>query len=94
LLPPPRFADALIVTGPVGKGMRDSLLRCYAAMPDPKVVIAVGTCAISGGVHKNGYAEANGLDKILPVDVYIPGCPPHPWSIIHGVSLAMGKLER
>lgn len=90
----PRFADALIVTGPVGKGMRDSLLRCYAAMPDPKVVIAVGTCAISGGVHKNGYAEANGLDKILPVDVYIPGCPPHPWSIIHGVSLAMGKLER
>jgi Ni,Fe-hydrogenase III small subunit/Pyruvate/2-oxoacid:ferredoxin oxidoreductase delta subunit len=90
----PRFADALIVTGPVGKGMRDSLLRCYAAMPDPKVVIAVGTCAISGGVHKNGYAEANGLDKILPVDVYIPGCPPHPWSIIHCVSLAMGKIDR
>ena len=89
----PRFADALIVTGPVGKGMRDSLLRCYAAMPDPKVVIAVGTCAISGGVHKNGYTEANGLDKILPVDVYIPGCPPHPWSIIHGVSLAMGKID-
>jgi formate hydrogenlyase subunit 7 len=90
----PRFADALIVTGPVGKGMRDSLLRCYAAMPDPKVVIAAGSCAISGGVHKNGYTEANGLDKILPVDVYIPGCPPHPWSIIHGVALAMGKIDR
>lgn len=87
----PRFADALIVTGPVGKGMRDPLLRCYAAMPEPRIVIALGTCAISGGVHKNGYAEANGLDKILPVDVYIPGCPPHPWSIIHGISLAMGK---
>lgn len=89
----PRFADALLVTGPVGKGMRDSLLRCYAAMPDPKIVVAVGTCAISGGVHKNGYAEANGVDKHLPVAVYIPGCPPHPWNIIHGILLAMGKID-
>ena len=89
----PRFADALLVTGPVGKGMRDSLLRCYSAMPDPKVVVAVGTCAISGGVHKGGYAEANGVDKHLPVSVYIPGCPPHPWTIIHGILLAMGKME-
>ena len=90
----PRFADALLVTGPVSKGMRDSLLRCYAAMAEPKIVAAVGTCAISGGVHKNGYTEANGVDKFLPVDVYIPGCPPHPWNIIHGILLAMGKMDR
>jgi formate hydrogenlyase subunit 7 len=90
----PRFADALLVTGPVSKGMRDSLLRCYAAMAEPKIVTAVGTCAISGGVHKNGYTEANGVDKFLPVAVYIPGCPPHPWNIIHGILLAMGKVER
>ncbi len=89
----PRFADALFVTGPVSKGMRDSLLRCYAQMAEPKIVIAVGTCAISGGVHKNGYTEANGVDKFLPVDIYIPGCPPHPWSIIYGILLAMGKAK-
>src|SRR5262249_54785247 len=89
----PRFADALVVTGPVGKGMQTALRRCYEAMAEPRVVIAAGTCAISGGVHRGGYTEANGVDKILPVDVYIPGCPPHPWSIIHGVLLAMGRVK-
>jgi len=89
----PRFADALVVTGPVGKGMQTALKRCYEAMAEPRAVIAAGTCAISGGVHRGGYAEANGADKILPVDVYIPGCPPHPWSIIHGVLLAMGRVK-
>ncbi len=87
----PRYADALLVTGPVGKGMQMALRRCYDAMAEPKLVVAVGTCAISGGVHKNGYAEANGVDSILPVDVYVPGCPPHPWSIIQGIFTAMGK---
>ncbi len=85
----PRFADVLLVTGPVPKAMHAALLSCYEAMPEPRMVIAVGTCAISGGVHKNGYAEANGVDKILPVDVYIPGCPPHPWTIIDGIKQAM-----
>lgn len=87
----PRYADALLVTGPVGKGMQTALLRCYEAMAEPKAVVAVGTCAISGGVHKGGYADANGVDSVLPVDCYIPGCPPHPWSIVDGVFKAMGK---
>lgn len=85
----PRTADALLVTGPCPKGMQEALLRTYEAMPGPKLVIACGTCAISGGVHKNGYADANGLESLLKIDVYIPGCPPHPWSIIHGLSTAM-----
>lgn len=90
----PRFADALMVTGPVPKAMHEPLRRCYEAMAEPRLVIAAGTCAISGGVHRGGYAEANGVGAILPVDVYIPGCPPHPWSIIYGVSLAMRARNR
>jgi Ni,Fe-hydrogenase III small subunit len=87
------MADALVVTGPCGNGMQEALRRAYEAMPEPRIVIAAGTCAISGGVHGGGYAQANGLPSILPVDVFIPGCPPHPWSIIHGLALAMGKPE-
>jgi len=89
----PRHADALIVTGPVGKGMQGPLRRCYGAMAEPKAVVAMGTCAISGGVHRNGYTHANGVDKVLPVDIYIPGCPPHPWTFIHGILVAMGKAQ-
>lgn len=89
----PRFADALIVTGPVGKAMREPLIRCYKAMAQPKLVIAVGASAISGGLHRGGYAEANGVEGILPVAAYVPGNPPHPWSIIHGVLLAMGRKQ-
>lgn len=87
----PRFADVLLITGPVPKAMHDPLRRCYEAMPEPRLVVAVGTCAISGGVHKNGYTEANGADNVVPVDIYVPGCPPHPWSIIYGVAMAMNK---
>lgn len=87
----PRYADALMITGPVGKGMQTALRRCYEAMPEPRVVVAAGTCAISGGMHRGGYADANGVDNVLPVDVYIPGCAPHPWQIIYGVLLAMGR---
>ena len=88
----PRFADALLVTGPVGRAMHEPLLRCYEAMAEPRIVIAVGTSAISGGLHSGGYAEANGVSGLLPVTTYIPGDPPHPWSIIHGILLAMGRL--
>ena len=85
----PRMADALLVTGPCGLGMHEAIKNTYEAMPGPKLVIACGTCAISGGLHKDGYYKTNGLSEILPVDVFIPGCPPHPWSIIYGLMLAM-----
>ncbi len=88
----PRFADALLVTGPVGRAMQEPLRRCYEAMAEPRIVIAVGASAISGGLHRGGYAEANGVSDLLPVSAYIPGDPPHPWSIIHGILLAMGRL--
>ncbi|MBI5173553.1 MAG: NADH-quinone oxidoreductase subunit NuoB [Candidatus Obscuribacter sp.] len=92
----PRFADVLVVTGPVSKGMQAALKSCHEAMSAPRSIIALGTCAISGGVHKGGYADACGVENLLPVSVYIPGCPPHPWSIIYGMLLAMesGTLSK
>jgi Ni,Fe-hydrogenase III small subunit/ferredoxin len=85
----PRFADGLLVTGPAPRAMQEPLRRCYEAMPEPRLVIAAGASAISGGIHRGGYASANGADVVLPVSVYIPGSPPHPWSILHGILLAM-----
>lgn len=87
----PRFADLLLITGPVPKAMHDPLRRCYEAMSEPRAVIAVGSCAISGGVHGGSYTDANGVGGIVPVDVFVPGCPPHPWSIIDGIFLAMQR---
>jgi Ni,Fe-hydrogenase III small subunit/NAD-dependent dihydropyrimidine dehydrogenase PreA subunit len=86
----PRHADALLVTGPVGKAMQEPLQRCFDAMAEPRIVIAVGTSAISGGLHRDGYAEANGVSDSYPIAAYVPGSPPHPWSVIHGILLAMG----
>lgn len=88
----PRFADALVVTGPVGRAMQEPLRRCYDAMAEPRIVIAVGASAISGGLHRGGYANAEGVASILPVACFVPGDPPHPWSIIHGLLQAMGRL--
>jgi Ni,Fe-hydrogenase III small subunit/ferredoxin len=88
----PRFADALLVSGPVGQAMQEPLRRCYDALAEPRLVIAAGVSAISGGLHQGGYAGADGVDNVLPVDVYIPGDPPHPRSLIHGLLLAMGRL--
>lgn len=68
--------------------MHEPLLACYEAMADPKIVIACGTCAVSGGVHRSAYTEVNGVQNILPVDVFIPGCPPHPWQLIQGLLVA------
>lgn len=89
----PRYADALLVTGPVGKAMQEPLQRCFDAMAEPRIVIAVGTSAISGGLHRDGYADANGVSDSYPIAAYVPGSPPHPWSIIHGILLAMGRIN-
>ena len=90
----PRHADVLLVTGPVTKQMEDRLRRIYAQMPSPKVVMAVGTCAQSGGVFSDSYNLAGPVDQIIPVDVYVPGCAPRPEAIINGVVTAIAKLER
>ena len=90
----PRHADALLVTGPVTKYMTGRLRRIYAQMPDPKVVIAVGNCAGSGDVFYKSYNLDGPVDNIIPVDVYVHGCPPRPEAIIEGVAKAVLKLEK
>jgi Ni,Fe-hydrogenase III small subunit/NAD-dependent dihydropyrimidine dehydrogenase PreA subunit len=89
----PRHADGLLVTGPVTKNMELALRKTYAAVPDPKIVIAVGACAIAGGPFI-GHPQINpGAEAILPVDLFIPGCPPHPLSILDGLLRLLGKLK-
>ncbi|CAD6553149.1 NAD(P)H-quinone oxidoreductase subunit K, chloroplastic [Paraburkholderia hiiakae] len=92
--PSPRFADVLLVTGPVTKAMHEPLLSTWDAMPTPKWVIATGTCAVSGGMTGGNYACGTGLDGILPVDVYLPGCPPNPAALIHALLLIVGRTEQ
>jgi Ni,Fe-hydrogenase III small subunit len=89
----PRHADMLMVTGTVTRNMELALIKTYNATPDPKLVIAVGACACSGGIFKDSYANLNGIDSVLPVDVYIPGCPPRPQGIIYGILKALEKME-
>jgi len=89
----PRHADGVIVTGPVTRNLELAVRRTYEAVPEPRVVIAVGACASSGGIVGRGYASAGGVAEVLPVDVLIPGCPPRPEAIIFGILLAVGRLE-
>ena len=89
----PRHADMLLVTGPVTRNMELALLKTYRAMPDPKLVVAVGACGISGGIFGENYASLAGVDKVVPVDVYIPGCPPRPQALLQGILLAVGRLR-
>ncbi|MEO8501279.1 MAG: NADH-quinone oxidoreductase subunit NuoB [Vicinamibacteria bacterium] len=90
----PRHADVLLVTGPVTRNMEIALRRTYEAAPDPRIVVAVGACGCSGGIFGEGtYAAIGGVDKVLPVDVYIPGCPPRPQAILNGLLVAMGIRE-
>jgi Ni,Fe-hydrogenase III small subunit len=88
----PRHADGLIVTGSVTRNLEQAVRRTYEAVPEPRVVIAVGACAASGGIVPRSYASAGGVDEVLPVDVFIPGCPPRPEAIIFGILLAVGRL--
>ncbi len=89
--PSPRFADLLLVTGPVTYAMHHPLQAAYEAMPEPRWVMAVGTCAVSGGIAAGGYACGNGLEGVLPVDLYLPGCPPNPAAIIHALLMFLDR---
>jgi len=90
----PRHADVLIATGPVTLQALDRLIRVYEQMPDPKYVIALGSCALSGGVFDGCYNVIGDLNKVVPVDVYVPGCPPRPEAIIYGVVQLLESLKK
>ena len=90
----PRHADMLLVTGPVTRNMELALRKTYDATPDPKLVVAVGACGISGGIFGTNYATRGGVDQVIPVDVYIPGCPPRPEALLYGILLAVGRLRQ
>jgi len=86
----PRFADMLLVTGPVSKNMEIALRRTYNATPSPKLVVAVGDCGYNGGIFGESYASLGGIGKVIPVNVYIPGCPPSPTTILQGILKVIG----
>jgi Ni,Fe-hydrogenase III small subunit/Pyruvate/2-oxoacid:ferredoxin oxidoreductase delta subunit len=89
----PRHADLLLVTGVVTRNLEIALQKTYEACPKPTLVVAVGSCASGGGVFKDAYAAGGGVDKYLPVDVYVPGCPPTPALILKGILTALGRKE-
>jgi Ni,Fe-hydrogenase III small subunit/NAD-dependent dihydropyrimidine dehydrogenase PreA subunit len=89
----PRHADGIVVTGAVSENMRSALLETYNAVPPPKLVLAVGACAISGGPFVDNPEVHNGCGALLPIDLYVPGCPPHPITILDGLLRLLGRLE-
>jgi NADH-quinone oxidoreductase B subunit len=90
----PRHADVLIVTGPVTRQARERLERTYEQMPDPKFVVVVGSCGLTGGVFHGSYNIAGSVDEIIPVDAFIPGCPPRPDAIIYGIMTLLNSLKK
>src|SRR5207253_4145595 len=89
----PRHADGLLITGPVTENMKLALEKTYAAVPPPKIVIAVGACAIAGGPFVGHPEVHNGAEAVVPVDLYVPGCPPHPFTILDGLLGMLDRLE-
>jgi Ni,Fe-hydrogenase III small subunit len=89
----PRHADMLLVTGPVTRNMELALKKTYDAMAAPRFVVAVGACGCSGGIFGVNYATRGGVDAVIPVDVYIPGCPPNPYALLFGILTAIGRLK-
>ena len=89
----PRHADGIVVTGPINRNMHEALLKTYGAMAEPKIVIAIGGCAISGGIFSDSPEVSKGLNTIIPVDLYIPGCPPHPLTILDGLLRLLGRIS-
>ncbi len=89
----PRHADGIVVTGAVNSNMRLALQKTYEAVPEPKLVIAVGACAISGGPFRGSPEVADGVGTLLPVDLWVPGCPPHPFTVLDGLLRLLGAIE-
>ncbi len=89
----PRHADGIFITGPVTENMRLALLKTWNAIPEPKIAIAAGACAVNGGPFMDSPAIHNGCDTLIPIDLYIPGCPPHPLTILDGLLRLLGRLE-
>jgi len=88
----PRHADVIVCSGPITRQIRDRVVRIYEQVPDPKFVIAVGACALSGCVYRGAYNIMGGIDQVLPVNMYVPGCPARPDAILDGVVKLLGKL--
>lgn len=89
----PRHADVLLVTGTVTEKIKDKVLRVYEQVPDPKLVIVIGGCGSTKGVFQESYAMAGPIDEFIPVDVFVPGCPPRPEAIVYGIAKAWEKIE-